>query len=80
MSVYLCVSVPNYIYCENTASARKPKIGTEADMGMVEVKIIISKFVDQKAPLQEPKRAEMSQKIKFFKICRMGARWQGMVH
>ena len=37
---------------------------------MVEVKIMVSKFVDQREPLQEPERAE---------ICRIGARWQSMV-
>ena len=78
MCLSVCLSVTNY--CENTVRARKLKIGIEVDMGMVEVKIIVSKFVDQREPLQEPKRAEMSQKIKLFKICRMGARWQGMVH
>ena len=56
----VCVSVTNYY--ENTVRARKLKIGIEVDMGMVEVKIIVSKFIDQREPLQEPKRAEMSQK------------------
>ena len=47
---------------------------------MVEVKIMVLKFVDHREAEKEPKRAEnSSQKIKLFKICHVGALWQDMV-
>ena len=46
---------------------------------MVEVKIMVLKFVDHREPEKEPKRAGNEPKIKLFKICHVGALWQGMV-
>ena len=57
----------------------KLKIGMRVDIGPTEVNIMVSKFVDQREPQKEPKRAENEPKIKVFKICRVGASWQGMV-
>ena len=46
---------------------------------MVEVKIMVLKIVDHREPQKEPKEPKISQKIKLFKICHVGALWQGMV-
>ena len=51
----------------------------KVDIVMVEVKIMVLKFVDHREPQKEPKRAENEPKIKLFKICHVGALWQGMV-
>ena len=59
---------------------RKLKIGTKVHLGTADVLPIILKKFDHMNPLKKkPKTHQKTQKIKNFKICRVGCLWKGMI-
>ena len=58
---------------------RKLKIDTKVHLGTADVLPIISKNFDHMNPLKKPQNPPKTQKIKNFKICRVGCLWKGMI-